>query len=157
MKMKRIIPLLAFLGVMLMGSTAFAYISRSQCVIGGITIGAPRSYVTSTYGAPDRVKEGSGRMAVTTLYYGDSVEITLLNDYVVGVSSTANNGWSTIAGVTVGMDASVLEDVYGKDYQKRNFKGKLYYDYYTSITGMCSLYFGVKNNKITSIGYFQDW
>ena len=68
-----------------------------------------------------------------------------------------NNGWATPAGVTVGMDASILQKIYGTGavdsmkHKKHRMPGYDYYTYWQTDNPLHYLTFGVKNGKIAFI------
>lgn len=98
-------------------SSAAGRISMSEVSLGGISIGSSMDYVRSVYGEPTKIKTESTPYQSWSYYrYGDSVEIAVLdNDNTVHkIQVTANNGFATPAGVTVGMDRKTLYSVYGK-------------------------------------------
>lgn len=101
--------------------TCFAQLSSSQTALGGITLLEPISSVTNTYGTPSQsdkyeIKYGS---PATVIIYKTSERI--INEGMGGsttpivgsIKVTANNGFATPAGITVGMNVSTLENVYG--------------------------------------------
>ena len=97
---------------MLMGTTAFASIPDSEFSLGCITVGSSADYVKSLYGEPD--KDSGIRIGPDGKYYeyiyGSSLRIEFDANYntITGVYVTANNGFSTPAGITVGMNAHVI-------------------------------------------------
>lgn len=86
-------------------STVFAAIPDSEFAIGGITIGSSADYVQAIYGEPthisDKVPNAEGGYSYSYAY-GSSFYIFF--DANTNFS-TANNGLTTPAGLTVGMDA----------------------------------------------------
>lgn len=91
-------------------STVFAAIPDSEFAIGGITIGSSADYVQSIYGEPthisDKVPNAEGGYSYSYAY-GSSFYIFFdaNTNVVTGIFSTAINGLTTPAGLTVGMDA----------------------------------------------------
>lgn len=91
-------------------STVFAAIPDSEFAIGGVTIGSSADYVQSIYGEPthisDKVPNAEGGYSYSYAY-GSSFYIFFdaNTNVVTGIFSTAINGLTTPAGLTVGMDA----------------------------------------------------
>lgn len=115
--MKKYMTLTLFL-MMIISSTCFASVTREQMTLGGIYLGASPEYVKSIYGAPQDVHIGG--LFYETDTYGDSVHI--IYDFkgdihgpleVVGMETTANNGFATKDGVTVGMNQATVRRIYG--------------------------------------------
>ena len=167
MNMKKFVISLAttcFLGV----SLAFAqvHIPYDQFQLGGLHIGNAKSYVHSIYGTPTttstkytNTRYGNTRITYTETY-GNSVDVDYTgivgrfpitdSSGVFSVTVTANNGWATYHGATVGMKEKELRTTYGDptDVFKRN--GITYYQY---VGYHCLAYyvFGIKNGKVVSI------
>ena len=118
--MKRYILLVGAL-LMLSFSTVCASIPDSEFSLGGITIGSSADYVKSLYGEPDRASNAQPGPdgSYYGYVYGSSLRIEFNADTnaVTGVIVTANNGFSTPAGITVGMDADVITQLYGEPFR----------------------------------------
>ncbi|MCI6231402.1 MAG: hypothetical protein MR630_02085 [Selenomonas sp.] len=99
--------------IMTVASTASAELTTAQSALGGITLGAPSSYVRSVYG------EGIfSRTSTGYKYQYNGAFIQFFVDggpaTVMSVDTWKNNGFATPAGVTVGMDSSILNELYGE-------------------------------------------
>lgn len=98
----------------------FAQLSSSQTALGGITVLEPISSVIGTYGTPS-YSEGTeikyGNPATVIIYktseYAINEGMGNRTPIVGSITVTANNGFATPDGITVGMDVSTLENVYG--------------------------------------------
>ena len=95
-----------------------AQIASERVALGGIQVGATIDYVKSIYGEPSRIESAYVGMldeTITTHHYGETLSIAYDEQRRVhGIRSTGNNGFATPDGVSVGMDVSVLQKVYGK-------------------------------------------
>ena len=136
----------------LMGTTAFASIPDSELSLGGITVGSSADYVKSLYGEPDKdsgVRPGPEGNYYEYLY-GSSLRIHFdaNNNTIVSIFVTANNGFSTPAGITVGMDADVLTQLYGEPF--KNDRGVISYH-----EDGKWLVFVTRNGKIVEIKVFN--
>lgn len=108
-----------FFGILLSSlfliSSCSAKIPFDRIALGGIKVGTTMDDVKNAYGEPDREDACySISEYIFRHYYGSSlrIEYNVLSK-VITIHSTSNNGLATPDGVEVGMDASVLEDVYG--------------------------------------------
>lgn len=154
MKTKPLFTAALLMATLLIGSTAMAKVDRSQVALGGIPMAAPMSYVRSIYGEPDRTESKHAyKTTVYDYYYGKGVHIySMGTDRANVINVTANNGWTTPAGVAVGMSETVLTDVYGKADYIEYYKGTTLYEYQLApYSGPPIMIFGVENGKITSI------
>ena len=79
--------------------------------------------------------------------YGDGVSIHLAEGAVYHIEVSANNGWATPEGIRVGMEASVLEETYGKPDKVRG--DKIIYQA-AGMPGM-GLIFEIEKGKIDEI------
>lgn len=154
-------------------SLAFAqvHIPYDQFQLGGLRLYNAKDYIHSIYGNPTnastkytKTRYGTTRIDYTETY-GNSVDITYFG--IVGshpitgssrassITVTANNGWVTYHGATVGMKEKELRTTYGDptDVFKRN--GITYYQY---VGYHCLAYyiFGIKNGKVISITMTGD-
>lgn len=136
--------------VMTCVASAAGRISMSEVSLGGISIGSSMDYVRSVYGEPTKIKTDKTPYQSWSYYrYGNSVELAVLdNDNTVHeIQVTANNGFATPAGVTVGMDRNTLYSVYGRPMSS-NSTGCFY-----SASADCGLTFtfNSRTGKITKI------
>lgn len=139
---------------------SYALIPDDAVEVGGLQPGNTLEYMESIYGQPVLEKVQPCNLPAFSKYtykYGDTVSIfSVGGKAIVNITTTANNGWGTPAGVTVGMDKSVLHDIYGKEDTSFRRDGILYYTYFVYPSGMRGLSFGTKNNKIVSITAYMD-
>lgn len=161
MKMKKIAVSL-LLGAALMtgsavcGAEGLDWMGPQDISLGTIEPGMSLDYVREVYGPMKRMKS---RHIDYVLGYGDSVKIVPTADgtSVKSIIVKANNGWATPAGVTVGMDVSILHKLYGtgqvdpKKHKARRMPGYDYYTYWQADDPMRYLTFGVKDGKIAFI------
>lgn len=149
--MKRIFSMLLFLILLTISSVSFAQVklTSDQIALGGIHLWQPISYVQQIYGVPAKVlSDGS-------LLYGDySIYISTYgksgNLRVKSIMATADNGWKTPAGIKVGMNESVIQETYGKNFTTFKKKG-IKYIQYDGYHCLAHLVFGVKDHKILFI------
>lgn len=139
---------------------SYALIPDDAVEVGGLQPGYTLEYMESIYGQPvlDKVQPCNlPAFSKYTYKYGDTVSIFSIGGKAIfSIKTTANNGWATPAGVTVGMDKSVLHDIYSKEDHIFQRNGITYYEYYVHPSGMRGLIFGIKNNKIVSISAYMD-
>lgn len=122
--MKKIITLLMFCCMFAITTMCNANpLPNSEFSLGGLCVGTgcTLDYAESIYGEPQLVSSGSFS---NTYKYGDSVTLKGWRDrqnvvHINSISVTANNGWATPAGLTVGMDISVAKRLYG--YEKTEY------------------------------------
>lgn len=137
--------------VLLMSSLCFAKIPSSQFALGGITLGCDTSYVRNIYGAPNSVstiKKGYRGFIYT---YGSTFYIWFYDSgssFLIGTKG--NNGIATPAGITVGMNSSILWSIYGSPDKLSNGTF-IYFGDNGEI-----LVIGTKNNKIISMNIGWD-
>lgn len=142
-------------------------LEENQLSLGGIEIGASKGYVHTIYGEPDSMKTnytdtpyGTTRIDHTE-NYGNSVSIDYFgivgrypitdSSRVFSIKVTANNGWATEQGVTVGMDESKVREIYGNRFSKFvDEDGITCYDYSANHSPM-GYAFGIKNHKVVFI------
>ena len=126
--------------------SAANFVSEDQCAIGGITYYCSTDYVKSIYGEPTRISGNKW-------WYGDTFYIAVHDNHVDGIYCTGHNGMATPAGVEVGMDVSVLNDVYGPATSVYRLSAdQTHYAYMTKFgMGNTCLAFTVRNNRITKI------
>ncbi len=130
---------------------------ENQLKLGGIKLNDTYAQVESMYGKPTesyRTKNpvnqpGMLPCYIWDAYYGKTVKlnfIQLVNEsklYVSRVESTANNGWQTPTGLTVGMKEEEIEKRMGKSYRDNNA--------YTYNLGSFRLAFYPKDGVISKI------
>lgn len=140
--------------------SSYALVPNEAAEVGGLRPGYTLEYMESIYGKPvlDTVKPCNlPAFSQYTYKYGDTVSIFSIGGKAIfGIKTTANNGWATPAGVAVGMNKSVLNDIYGKEDHIFQRNGITYYEYYVFPSGMRGLIFGIKNNKIVLISAYMD-
>ena len=147
-------------------SPVFAF-EEKDISLGGIAVGASKGYVHSIYGEPDSTKTtytdtpyGTTRIDYIEKY-GNSVDVDYWglvgkspitdNSRVFSIKITANNGWATKQGATVGMDESKLREIYGNRFFKFvDEDGITCYDYSANHSPM-GYAFGIKNHKVIFI------
>ena len=74
--------------------------------LGGVRLNMSYKDVIAMYGEPTHMKKGHGQLVRYEIFYGNSIEIHIdksAEGKVIGIISTANNGWSTPSGLHVGM------------------------------------------------------
>lgn len=139
---------------------SYALVPNDAVAVGGLRPGYTMEYMESIYGQPVLEKVKPCNLPAFSQYdykYGDTVSIFSIGGKAIfSIKTTANNGWGTPAGVTVGMNKSVLNDIYGKEDHIFQRNGITYYEYYVHPSGMRGLIFGIKNNKIVSISAYMD-
>ena len=111
----------AVLLAMAVASTASADITPEQAALGGIQLGDSAAHVRSIYGRGSYLRGsvvyGSNPAYYSYRYNGLSIEFWAETGDVVTIDTWENNGFATPAGVIVGMDSSILNQLYGEaDY-----------------------------------------
>lgn len=156
--MKKIISVLTFVFIFGLISLCSASLSLADCALGGIGIGADAAYVKSVYGEPTKVT--TSRATDWTMYnYGGSFVVSFDENKVVNVSTSANNGIATPAGITVGMKRADVLTVYGTPtntgYGKNHRVVSLFFDAGNNYTGLAFV-IHPETDKVTEIraGYF---
>lgn len=146
----------------LVGSICFASIPRSELALGGVTLFTRFANVQRIYGQPTSTsyidcKIWGGTSRFYTQRYGNGSFIVTATDRdgVVSVSTTANNGIGTPAGIKVGMSSGRLSMVYGEvDYIGEDENGNKVFNYNERKTGVGSrdsLQFTVRDGRIIEI------
>ncbi|MCI6159448.1 MAG: hypothetical protein SOV43_09125 [Selenomonadaceae bacterium] len=156
--MKSRIFSLLLLMLLAFSTTCFAHaLPNSEFSLGGIGVanGTTIDYVRSIYGEPRLV---STSKYSRTYMYGDSV--TIKTDHygnsperVFCVTVTANNGFGTPAGLTVGMKTSTMFRLYGyekPDYNSRTGTYEYMYPHQGSGAG-AGMQISVKHDTIQKI------
>ena len=117
-----IIRLFLTAAVLLTGSVCSAMtLSATQFInelsLGGVRINMSYDDVIKKYGHPSREAKSGTQLVSKIIYYGDSVQINIDRSQegrVIGITTTANNGWNTPAGVHVGMKLDEAVKIYGQ-------------------------------------------
>ena len=122
--MKR--TLMLTLGILFVLSTVcFAdYLPDSEFALGGISVkdNVTIDYVRSIYGEPQLISKNDSSAEYS---YGNTVKIkvhTFGRKNVFFIETTANNGFSTPSGLSVGMTADDMMDMYGSPRSERETK-----------------------------------
>ncbi len=155
---RRIFNLCSILMLLLLASVSYANpLPTSEMNLNGIRPGTSMDYIKGIYGEPQLLRSNSGEktysyggtLFLRTIQYGNS------HESVTFVESTANNGFSTPAGVTVGMKVSELFDLYGPEELQVNSNSETFYHYTRreSGSGITMLIF-VTGNRISAIRIF---
>lgn len=161
--MKKIISAFIFcLMTFFAGSNAYAMIDESQVALGGITPLASQEYIRNIYGNPTSVSSPYRNALVWS--YGKTVSIHFVSGAAFGyvndqseyyqfflnsITTTANNGFATPAGIIVGMDESIVYQIYGNpDFRKGNSIT------YRTRRGGYGLSFNIKKGKVAGITAF---
>ena len=120
--MKKILAV-AVLIVAIFTNVCFAY-TPLEFTLGGLTLNNTYNDVIKMYGAPTRKLNGYSQMVSNVVMYGNNVEIGFLGDKIRYIVTTADNGWTTPAGVHVGMYFDEVAKIYGADFTmwKRTFE-----------------------------------
>jgi len=130
----------------MINATCFANIAADEIALGGLVPNTPMSVVKKIYGQPLSYYRGHAD-------YGNGFTIyTMGGNEAWSISTTQNNGIATPAGVIVGMNADVLNRVYGKadSLEKDNtFGGYIYHYYSPDLTRHLQIY--VKDDIITRL------
>lgn len=146
---------------------AHGFLEANQLSLGGIKIGASKGYVHTIYGEPDSMKTNYTATPYGTTRidhienYGNSVTIDYFglvgrrpitdSSRVFSIKVTANNGWATGQGVTVGMDESKVREIYGnRFFTFVNEDGITCYDYSANHSPI-GYAFGIKKHKVVFI------
>lgn len=107
----------------LISGSVFA-MPTSEMAIGGVTPGSPLSYVENIYGNPDRTEKVVNNLyRQYEAYWGKGYKMKVLsNGNVNAITTYANNGLGTPAGLAVGQNIQVMYDLYGSPATTNNFK-----------------------------------
>lgn len=146
---------IAVLNIFIMVNPCFAEIPKSELSLGGITPQSSRSDTMRAYGAPTAKKRWDNEW-----YYGDSIVISFVEGTAYSVTSTANNGWATPAGLTVGMNVSTALKLYGdpdKSVKKGDKTLYIYFvDYITHKGGHLGIVFDKSSKKISKLNIMKS-
>lgn len=121
MKFGRLIATLMFAIFILTAGNCQATMPRSEMFLGGLTVNSPLSELKKIYGEPQKGYTWGFENANYMSIYGNNVMIDSWRSKIVGIHITANNGWKTPAGISVGTNIQRVFDLYGQpDYSKAN-------------------------------------
>ncbi len=103
----------------------------SEMAIGGVTPGSPLSYVESIYGSPDRTENiVNNQHRQYEAYWGKGYKMKVLsNGNVNEITTYANNGLGTPAGLAVGQNIQVMYDLYGSPTDTNKMGGYIRHNY----------------------------
>jgi len=161
MKLKNMLSTLA-LGFTLAATTVcgaegVSWLSPSDLALGYLQPGMTMQQIEAVYGP---AKEVSTHYIDHAYGYGDdSVKLVPSSDgtYIKSIIVKKDNGWATPAGVTVGMDVSVIQKIYGTGAAKpvrhkaHHMPGYDYYTYWQAGDTSTYLTFAAKDGKIAYI------
>ena len=138
------------LSIFLMVERCFAEIPENEVSLGGISGQSNRTKVMQIYGKPTWSSD-----SWYSWRYGNSVFISFDEGMVGSITVTANNGWATPAGLTVGMNINTALRLYG-DPDKSVTKGsKTLYVYFVNLinrgAGHLGVVFDTSSRKITKL------
>ena len=145
--MKHCISIICAVLTLLSCALCCAEIPSSEVALGGIALGSSPEYVKNVYGEPTSYDFGPGDSIIYN-YNGTFKIMFASGKYMYWMETTANNGIKTPSGISVGMNASVLDRY-----------GEVYYDEMENVVrkkafcaqGRIVLIFSTVNNKIVSI------
>ena len=147
--------------------TCSAEISKSELCLGGVTSQSLRNDVMRMYGKPTWESQGGSEWC-----YGNSVSIVFDEEMVSSVTVTANNGWATPAGLTVGMNANTAINLYGDPDKSVTRDNKTLYVYFVNYLqggkGHLAIVFDKSSKKISKLNikkshmadfreYYSNW
>lgn len=121
MRLQRTLIIMSLTFVFLSGICGATNTNRflNELSLGGIRLGMTYKDVVAIYGNPTRIEKGTSQLVRYKLFYGNSIEIHIgmsAGEKVIGIISTANNGWSTPSGLHVGMPMprGLVEEIFGQ-------------------------------------------
>lgn len=137
-------------------SSVLAEIAPDQAALGGIYLGDTASHVRSVYGRGKYMRGsvvyGSNPAYYSYRYNGLSIEFWAETGNVVTIDTWENNGFATPAGVTVGMNSSILNELYGNaDY----ISYKPFYPHVSKVKKVYE-YNVVGSDRYKSLKFFVD-
>lgn len=155
--MKKTILSVALSGCFLLAGigTSSAEISREEMKLGGLSIGMNGTAISRIYGEPSQTEFGG-----FVWHYGDSVTINFQEGSLGSVTVTANNGWTTPAGLAVGMDVDSAMELYGEpDYSSKSGNQTLYVYFVNPYHpwGHMGILFDRDTKAITKINIFKSF
>ena len=107
--------MLACICTILASEICFA-IDKNEFALGGVVPNMPYNALVSMYGQPTSKTKGYAQLIHEVVKYGDDVEIGLMGNKIRYVVTTANNGWKTPSGVSVGMSIDEVVKILGRNY-----------------------------------------
>lgn len=144
--------------------TCNAMLPPEQMYIGALTVGRDGYNPSDLYGKADKTYEYTaipyGRVDV----YDNSAYLAYSQTFCVAIAIIANNGWTTPAGSTVGMDSNVALKLYGQhdEYYSRSnhnayiYKGKFIFNKkYLYNLDLCII-FHKQSQKIAAISLISQ-
>ena len=123
MKFGRLIATLMFTIFILTAGNCQATMPRSEIFLGSLTVGSTVDEMKRIYGEPQKGYTWGYENAEYMAIYGNNVMVNSFNfrSKVMAIHITANNGWRTPAGISVGTNIQRVFDLYGQpDYIKAN-------------------------------------
>ena len=117
--MKTFIAIILSAFVILGNNFCSAAMARNEMYLGGLTFGSSTHQLFRMYGFPTKTEGG-----IEQLYdcqYGDSVKIgyNAYDNKIFKITVKENNGWTTPAGLAVGMTIDKAIELYGNaDFEK---------------------------------------
>ena len=107
-----------------------AAMPASEMFLGGFTVGSSYPEMVKIYGEPSDRKVNLGHMA--SCGYGDSVDVGYIGGwgYIQIIRVSANNGWKTPSGLSVGDNISKALDICGEPDCKKIGAHKTAYCYF---------------------------
>ncbi len=118
--LKKILTAIILSAFVLFGNNfCSASMPRNEMFLGGLTFGSTSDYMIEIYGLPDTNERGVEYLS--TCKYGSGVEIGYLSDQhkIFTIIVRENNGWTTPAGLSVGMTFDKAVELYGDaDFEK---------------------------------------
>ena len=135
---------------------ASATIAKDEVQLGGISpFGMNRGSVSRIYGNPTREEYGGA-----VWHYGNSVKISFQEGSLSSVTVTANNGWTTPAGLAVGMEADEAIALYGDPDESADQGSKRLYVYYINAyergRGHLGVVFDKDSQTITKLNVYKS-
>lgn len=85
--------------------------------LGKVELDMPYDKVIEICGQPTSIPGGYAQLVSNVIMYDDAVEIGFLGKNVRYIVTTIDNGWTTPAGVRVGMNLAEVVEIYGDDYE----------------------------------------
>jgi len=129
--MKKILTAIILSAFLLLGNSfCNAAMPRNEMYLGGLTFGSSTAQMFRMYGNPTKTEGG-----VEFLYdctYGKSVKISYAADInkIFKITVLDNNGWTTPAGLAVGMTIDKAVELYGNADFEKFANGKAVYAYF---------------------------
>ena len=140
-----------------MVDTCSAEISKSELSLGGVACSnlILRNDIERMYGKPDWKDQWDAEWR-----YGDSVSISFQEGVVSGVTSTANNGWATPTGLSVGMNVNTALKLYGDPDKSKTNGNKTLYIYFVNYLaggeGHLGVVFDKYSKKISKLAIHKN-